>query len=38
VDERLQRLSGPDAAGLREDLEELFDLIAQYVSLAAEPH
>ncbi|KPK82568.1 MAG: hypothetical protein AMS25_01525 [Gemmatimonas sp. SM23_52] len=38
VDERLQGLSGPHAAGLREDLEELFALIAQYVSAAAEPH
>lgn len=38
VDERLRRLSGADAAGLREDLEQLFDLIAQYVSVAAERH
>ncbi|UCC48046.1 MAG: hypothetical protein JSV41_11280 [Gemmatimonadota bacterium] len=38
VDERLRRLSGPDAADLREDLEELFDLVAQYVSAAAERH
>jgi hypothetical protein len=36
VDERLKRMSGPDADGLQDDLEELFDLIALYVS--AERH
>ncbi|UCC71211.1 MAG: hypothetical protein JSV86_12550 [Gemmatimonadota bacterium] len=38
IDERLQRLTGPDADGMRHDLEELFDLIARYVSVAAERH
>jgi hypothetical protein len=38
VDERLHRLAGPDADGLRHDLEELFDLIAKYVSVSAERH
>jgi hypothetical protein len=38
VDERLGRLSGPEAEKLREDLEELFDLIAQYVSASADRH
>jgi hypothetical protein len=38
VDERLQRVSGPDAEGLRNDLEELFDLIALYVAASAEHH
>jgi hypothetical protein len=38
IDERLQRLAGPDADGMRHDLEELFDLIAKYVSAAAERH
>lgn len=32
IDERLQQLSGPEVRGLRKDLEELFDLIAYYVS------
>lgn len=36
IDERLQRLRGPDADGLRQELEQLFDLISQYVSAAAE--
>jgi hypothetical protein len=36
IDERLQRLTGPDADGLRHELEELFDLLSQYVSAAAE--
>ncbi len=38
MDERLQHLDGPDAQSLRHDLEELFDLIAHYVSATAEPH
>ncbi len=38
IDERLQRLAGPDADGMRHDLEELFDLIAKYVSASAERH
>jgi len=38
IDERLQRLSGPDADGMRHDLEELFDLIAKYVSASAAGH
>lgn len=38
IDERLQRLTGPDADGMRRDLEELFDLIAQYVSVSADRH
>jgi hypothetical protein len=38
VDGRLKRLSGPDAEGLRSDLEELFDLIALYVAASAEHH
>ncbi len=38
VDEALQRISGPEADRLKEDLEELFDLIAQYVSASAESH
>jgi hypothetical protein len=36
IDERLQRLAGPDADGMRHDLEEIFDLIAKYVSASAE--
>lgn len=32
LDERLKHLGGPDAQGLRDDLEELFDLVAQFVS------
>lgn len=38
VDERLQGISGSDAEGLRDDLEELFDLIALYVAANAERH
>jgi hypothetical protein len=38
IDERLQRLAGPDADGMRRDLEELFDLIARYVSASADRH
>ncbi len=38
IDERLRRLTGPDAEGMRHDLEELFDLIAQYVSASADRH
>lgn len=38
IDERLQRLAGPDADGMRHDLEELFDLIAKYVSASADRH
>jgi hypothetical protein len=38
IDERLQRLAGSDADGMRQDLEELFDLIAKYVSASAERH
>lgn len=38
VDERLKRMSGPDADGLHDDLEELFDLIALYVAASAERH
>lgn len=38
VDERLKRLSGPDVEALRHDLEELFDLMARYVSASAEHH
>lgn len=38
IDVRLQRLRGPDADQLREDLEELFDLISRYVSESAEQH
>jgi hypothetical protein len=36
VDERLRELSGPEVAALREDLDELFDLISRYVSHLAE--
>ena len=32
IDERLKRLTGVQAQGLRQDLEALFDLIAYYVS------
>ncbi len=38
VDERLGQLSGPEAEALRHDLEELFDLIADYMSAAADRH
>jgi hypothetical protein len=38
VDDRLKRLSGPDVETLRHDLEELFDLLARYVSASAEHH
>ncbi len=38
VDQRLGQLSGPDAEALKHDLEELFDLIAHYVSAAADRH
>ncbi len=38
IDEKLQRFSGQEADELRDDLEEVFDLIAQYVSLAADHH
>lgn len=38
IDERLQRLAGADADGMRHDLEELFDLIAKYVSASADRH
>lgn len=38
IDERLKQLTGPAAEDMRHDLEELFDLIAQYVSAAAERH
>jgi hypothetical protein len=38
VDERLREISGPEAEGLQEDLEELFDLIALYVAASAERH
>jgi hypothetical protein len=38
IDERLRKLVGPDADGMRHDLEELFDLIAKYVSASAERH
>jgi len=36
IDERLRRLSGPDAEGLKEDLEELFGLVSRYLSAAGE--
>ncbi|MGD8867378.1 MAG: hypothetical protein PVI01_07100 [Gemmatimonadales bacterium] len=32
VDERLRRLSGPDADALRQDLEELFGLVSRYLT------
>ncbi len=38
IDEQLDRLSGPAAEGLRSDLEELFELIAYYVSASAGRH
>lgn len=38
VDERLAQLSGPQAEALKHDLEEFFDLIAHYVSAAADRH
>jgi len=38
VDERLKRLSGAEVEGLRHDLEELFDLMARYVSASADQH
>jgi hypothetical protein len=38
IDDRLQRLSGEDAERLREDLEEMFDLISRYVSESADRH
>ncbi len=38
IDERLGQLGGPEVEQLREDLEELFDLIAQYVSAGADRH
>ncbi len=38
IDERLEKIGGQDVEGLREDLEQLFDLIAQYVSASAERH
>jgi hypothetical protein len=36
VDERLQRLTGPDAEALRHDVEELFDLVSRYLSASAD--
>jgi hypothetical protein len=38
IDDRLRRLSGEDAERLREDLEEMFDLISRYVSESADRH
>ena len=38
IDERLQRLSGEDAERLREDLEEMFDLVSRYVAESADRH
>lgn len=38
VDERLKELSGPGVEELRRDLEELFDLMARYVSAQADYH
>jgi hypothetical protein len=35
IDERLQGMAGTEAEQLRVDLEELFDLIARYVSESA---
>jgi len=36
IDERLRRLSGPDAEALKGDLEELFGLVSRYLSAAGE--
>ncbi len=36
VDERLRRLKGVEADGLREDLDKLFDLVAHYMSVSGE--
>ena len=36
VDERLRRLSGPDADALKHDLEELFGLVSRYLSASGE--
>ncbi len=36
VDERLRRLKGVEADGLREDLDKLFDLVAYYMSVSGE--
>lgn len=36
VDERLRRLSGPDADALKQDLEELFGLVSRYLTAAGE--
>ncbi len=38
IDERLKALTGPEAQGLKQDLEELFDLIAYYVSESGGPN
>jgi hypothetical protein len=38
IDDRLRRLSGEDTDRLREDLEEMFDLISRYVSESADRH
>ena len=36
VDERLRRLSGPDADALKQDLEELFGLVSRYLTASGE--
>jgi hypothetical protein len=38
IDERLQELSGPEVRLLKQDLEELFDLISRFVSDSPERH
>ena len=38
VDERLSRLKGVEVDGLREDLDQLFDLVAHYMSVSGEHH
>lgn len=36
VDERLRRLSGPEAEALKQDLEELFGLVSRYLTTSGE--